>query len=128
MTTAPDFLDGSRHCDDYIDDPSVPECVRHWVDWERQPASAKYAEVSQGGGRPSLFARLLHPVIGKSYQGYWAKGQPVQKDVPMEAGSRVRLVMASRFGDVGITPNLKAESGYVTRLTLDQLTDFSEEP
>lgn len=33
------------------------------------------------------------------------------------AGTRVRVVMASRFGDVGITDDLKATSGYHYRTT-----------
>lgn len=44
------------------------------------------------------------------------------------AGERVRVVMASRFGDVGITPNLSAKSGYTRRVLLPELTDFSTEP
>lgn len=38
---------------------------------------------------------------------------------------RVRLVMASRFGDVGITRNLKAESGYAWRVPVEELCNFS---
>lgn len=41
-------------------------------------------------------------------------------------GKRVRVVMASRFGDVGITHNLKAERGYDKRLYLSELTDFTD--
>jgi hypothetical protein len=41
-------------------------------------------------------------------------------------GKRVRLVMASRFGDVGITTNLKAERGYEARVGLHDLSDFSD--
>src|SRR4051812_31921635 len=43
-------------------------------------------------------------------------------------GQRVRVVMASRFGDVGITPRLQAASGYIKRVLLPDLTDFSDTP
>jgi hypothetical protein len=41
-------------------------------------------------------------------------------------GKRVRVVMASRFGDVGITENLSAEHGYGDRVYLPELTDFAD--
>lgn len=44
------------------------------------------------------------------------------------AGQRVRVVMASRFGDVGITPQLTATTGYSKRVLLPELTDFSDHP
>ena len=34
----------------------------------------------------------------------------------LRKGSRVKVVMASRMGDVGITPNLDAHNGYVVRI------------
>jgi len=34
----------------------------------------------------------------------------------LEAGTRVKVTMASRFGDVGITPNLTAKNGYDFRV------------
>lgn len=40
-------------------------------------------------------------------------------------GQRVRVVMASRFGDVGISLNLDAETGYSKRVLLPDLTDLS---
>lgn len=43
-------------------------------------------------------------------------------------GKRVRVVMASRFGDVGITEDLTAERGYSKRVFLPELTDFSDTP
>ena len=41
-------------------------------------------------------------------------------------GKRVRVVMASRFGDVGITERLDVENGYSKRVLLPDLTDFSD--
>lgn len=43
-------------------------------------------------------------------------------------GKRVRVVMASRFGDVGITPDLKAEYGYKKRVEVASLTNFGDLP
>lgn len=41
-------------------------------------------------------------------------------------GKRVKIVMASRFGDVGITENLSAKNGYSKRVFLPDLADFSD--
>jgi hypothetical protein len=87
--------DMHRHCDEYIDDPSTPDCVRAFLEHARAPAHG----ANLPGGRPALFAKL--------------------------AGVPVRIVMASRLGDVGITENLAAERGYSARVWLDELTDFS---
>lgn len=43
-------------------------------------------------------------------------------------GQRVRVVMASRFGDVGITANLRATHGYFKRVHLPDLDDLSDVP
>jgi len=43
-------------------------------------------------------------------------------------GKRVRVVMASRFGDVGITSKLGREIGYEERVAVESLTDFAETP
>lgn len=54
-----------------------------------------------------------------------------RKRVPLfasHAGKRVRVTMASRFGDVGITNDLKASQGYTARVFIPELTDFGESP
>ena len=45
-------------------------------------------------------------------------------------GQRVKAVMFSRFGDIGITDNLEAENGYICRIHPfeDTLTNISLEP
>lgn len=43
-------------------------------------------------------------------------------------GRRVRIVMASRFGDVGITAALDATRGYEKRVFLPDLSEFSGAP
>lgn len=87
-----------KHCDDYIDDVSQPECLRTFLDHARSPAHGLFLP----GKRPMLFA--------------------------YHNGKRVRVVMASRFGDVGITDRLGDEHGYQKRVAVADLTDFSSAP
>ena len=82
------------HCDDYIDDPAQPECLRQFLDYARSPA--------HGSLRPGKA-----PVLFADYEG-----------------SRVRVTMASRFGDVGITRKLHAEHGYDRRVVVASLSNF----
>ena len=48
------------------------------------------------------------------------------EETEFEAGTRVKIVMVSSLGDVGVTPNLDAEHGYGARVMLDEL-DFTAE-
>ena len=89
------------HCDDCIDDLTLPECIRLFLLVNRLPAIEKHLVVNKYG-EPKCFA---------DYHG-----------------ERVRLVMASRFGDVGITSDLKAEHGYQSRVQIDALSNFGESP
>lgn len=86
------------HCDDYIDDPAAPAVLRAYLAFARAPAHGLLLPRPH----PRLFA---------------------DRD-----GQRVRVTMASRLGDVGITTNLAAESGYQLRVLVRQLSNFSEEP
>lgn len=85
----------TRHCDDFIDDPSTPEPLRAFLDFHRAPAIAQ-----QGKTRPTLFAK--------------------------HNGQIVRVVMASRLGDVGITKELDRTHGYEARVAVQELTDFTD--
>jgi len=87
--------DDFRHCDDYIDDPSQPECLRTFLDYARSPAHG----ATLLSEKPALFAT--------------------------HEGERVRVNMASRFGDVGITTVLHAEYGYEKRVSVACLSEFS---
>jgi hypothetical protein len=49
-------------------------------------------------------------------------------EISVPAGSTVKLVMVSRFGDVGVTEDLTAENGYGVRLPLCDLCDWRDEP
>ena len=84
----------TRHCDDYIDDPAAPACLRAFLAHARAPA-IEHA----GKDRPPLFAK--------------------------RNGRIVRVTMASRFGDVGVSENLDEPYGYGDRVTLSELTDFA---
>jgi len=71
---------------------------------------------------PYRFATLKHEVT----MLHLRDGKEVEITVP--AGAPVKLVMVSRFGDVGVTEDLTAENGYGVRLTLDDLQDWRNEP
>lgn len=86
-----------RHCDDYVDDPTAPEALRKFLAFARAPAHGQL----QPGPHPRLYADY--------------------------AGMRVRVTMASRMGDVGITTDLDAEMGYERRVAVSSLANFSEE-
>ena len=114
----------SRHCDDYIRDKSQPKALRKFLFHRRLPAVYQYDErmIKRLGGTPNLFAVVkedLQPL--KDYEGK-------QITSFLAKGTKVRVVMASRFGDVGITVNLKAENGYSHRVAVECLTDFAEAP
>lgn len=41
-------------------------------------------------------------------------------------GKRIRVIMASRMGDVGLTYDLKSDRGYSVRVFVEDLSNFSE--
>lgn len=69
------------------------------------------------------FASLRHPLVAKRWNQR-KPGLPEYTDVPLKAGQRVRIVMVSRMGDVGITEDLTVSSGYIARVELESLCDF----
>lgn len=87
-----------KHCDDYIDDVAAPEVLRDYLRRARSPA---------------------HGLMSK---------EPFPKLFATYKRKRVRVVMASRLGDVGITDNLQAEYGYQKRVAVADLADFGSEP
>lgn len=89
------------HCDDAIHHHDLPQCLRYFLLVQRLPA-VDGCLITAVNGSPKCFAT--------------------------HKGKRVRLVMASRFGDVGITRKLDAENGYDKRVGLHELSDFSEVP
>ena len=113
----------SVHCDDLIEDEGQPACLRTYLEYNRRPAIDK--ELSEAD-EPRLFATLKADKLGRAYLGYWDHKGPVMQPMPMKPGQTVRVVMASRFGDVGITPVLKNASGYVARVLVSDLENFSD--
>ena len=101
-----DMLNGHKHCDDYIDDPTQPEVLRKFLERARSPAHGMMLK--------EPFPKLFAVYNGVDWRG-------------VAKGDRVRIVMASRLGDVGITNNLDAEH-YMARCFVDQLTDFQDTP
>jgi hypothetical protein len=102
MSTVEDFmLGGARHCDEYITDPRQPKALRWFLLINRMPA-VDAALAHEMGVRPRLFAT--------------------------HEGRRCRVVMASRFGDVGITYDLGRETGYQKRVPVAHLGDFGDQP
>ena len=100
-----------KHCDDYIRDKSQPKCLRAFLLFHRVPAMDKYKWEERGWKIPTLFA-TYEPKHGPG----GGKGKV----------KRVRVTMASRFGDVGISTDLKGDGGYDLRVNVSDLRDFSE--
>jgi len=91
-----------KHVDDVVKyGIDYPHCLRWYLFVERLPAAMKML-VFKEVGEPRCFA---------DYKG-----------------ERVRLVMASRFGDIGITTNLDKNRGYQKRVSVDELTNFGKSP
>ena len=53
-------------------------------------------------------------IEGRWWHGYDAIPEFTIQILPK--GSKVKVVMCSRFGDVGITPDLTTEHGYIARV------------
>ena len=54
--------------------------------------------------------------------------EPMRSSTPIPAGTTVKIVMASRFGDLGITRDLDADYGYEARVMPDDLEPIWEVP
>lgn len=122
MSTNPDerFGLGRWHCDDFINHGGAVDCLRQFL------AIARASAVDQiGKHRPPLFATTCADVTARDFLGHGPNG-PIMRDRVIPKGTRVRIVMASRFGDVGITDNLDADHGYVARVFLPELHEFTE--
>lgn len=87
-----------RHCDDYIDDETAPVALRAYLERARSPG---------------------HGMLSK---------EPFPKLFADYCGKRVRVVMASRLGDVGITTDLGADFTYQVRVAVEELANFGAEP
>lgn len=71
---------------------------------------------------PFRFGTVKEPTELRFWDGSRdAKGEPAFTYRTIPAGTKVKIVMVSRFGDVGITDNLEAENGYGARVFLNVL-------
>lgn len=75
-------LPPGKHCDDYIDSETSPAPLRKFLEFARAPAHG-------------AFLPKPHPQLYADYEG-----------------KRVRVTMASRLGDVGITTDFARDMGY----------------
>ena len=70
------------------------------------------------------FGEIKEPITMKHFKGFWEKGKPAMRYINLPKGSTVKIVMVSRFGDVGITEDLDAKTGYGARVSLDFLENL----
>lgn len=76
---------------------------------------------------PWRYGKLKKDVIMEWYQGYWAKDEktgehgPVMVPEEVKAGTKVKIVMVSRFGDIGITNKLDTDVGYGARVEFEDI-------
>ena len=73
------------------------------------------------------YGELTEDTRMEYYRGYWDDNGPVMDEYDVPAGTTVRIVMVSRFGDVGITEKLDRETGYGKRVELDKLANLRKE-
>lgn len=96
------------HCDAYLGDPSTDQSTPlfKFISFHRMPAIDQFAALEHIN-YPRCFATISEDT--SSYK----------------KGTRVQLTMASRFGDVGITTNLVDQYGYIDRVDISVLDNFS---
>jgi hypothetical protein len=73
--------------------------------------------------RGKLF-RVISDQIGRKWNGHGKV--PEFTEFPLPAGSVLKCVMVSRFGDCGLTNDLGAESGYILRLYPEDLEEADD--
>ena len=79
-------------------DDAAPPALRKFLEFARAPAHG-------------AFLPQPHPQLYADYEG-----------------KRVRVTMASRLGDVGITTDFTRDMGYDRRVPVSQLSNFSDQP
>jgi hypothetical protein len=82
---------------------------------------ARPEEVDHGWMHGKIFRLKIDVPHAREYLGYWNATEPAMKPTPYKAGDLVKVVMVSRFGDCGITTDLKKENGYAARVEPESL-------
>lgn len=79
---------------------------------------------------PFQYMTCRVPVTLRIWNGYEhsVKNLPEFTEKVIPVGGTLKIVMASRFGDVGLTDDLQAEHGYHARVDLDKLAEMFENP
>jgi len=79
---------------------------------------------------PFVFAIVKEPTKFSEWIGHKRDefANPIMIERWIPAGTKVKIVMVSRFGDVGITDDLEAFNGYAARVSLDDLDRASLNP
>ena len=93
------------------------------------PKSSIYEELMRlKGDRFEWFNKIITATTKKDFEmNVWNGTHPVEENSKKhicKAGTRVRIWMVSRFGDVGITDNLKDSHGYDARIDVEDLEDL----
>ncbi len=70
------------------------------------------------------FASLKRKTTMSYFRGHGPTGHEYDTE-ELEAGARVKIVMVSRLGDVGITGRLETDVSYGARVPLESLCDFT---
>lgn len=71
--------------------------------------------------RPThAYVTVTQPVVLRKWNGkHYPTTEANMTDVPVPAGTTLKIVMVSRFGDCGLTDDLNAENGYSLRVEWD---------
>ena len=70
---------------------------------------------------PWRVGRLKRDVVFRIHNGLWREPGPEFTERTVPAGTPVKIVMVSRFGDVGITDDLAADRDYRARVSLNDI-------
>jgi hypothetical protein len=85
-----------------------------WIPHERETWTHRYA-------------KLKNDTTMRYSTDIWKNGYPELDSIEIKAGTTVKIVMVSRFGDIGITEKLDKEHGYGARVNMDDLYDYKKE-
>lgn len=66
------------------------------------------------------YVTITQPVVLRKWNGsHYPSVEANMTSVPVPAGTTLKIVMVSRFGDCGLTDDLDADTGYSLRVDLD---------